>query len=142
MFDMRGNMVGQHKGIQYYTIGQRKGLGISAKEPLYVTAIDSKNNSIIVGTKNQIYKDGLTANELNWISIEVLERSIAVKAKIRYLHKEADAMVIPLNRDKCQVQFNKPQMAITPGQAVVFYNGDVVIGGGTIKEFFNVTGYR
>jgi len=132
VFDTQGNLVGQHKGIPYYTIGQRKGLGISAGEPLYVTAIDSEENRIIVGTKDQIYDSELTVNELNWVSIESLEQPVGAKAKIRYLHKEADAVITPLSGNKCHVQFQKPQMAITPGQAVVFYDGDIVIGGGTI----------
>jgi tRNA-specific 2-thiouridylase len=134
VFDTQGNTVGQHKGIAYYTVGQRRGLGIAAKEPLYVTTIDAERNSIIVGTKYEIYESELTASELNWISVERLRQPIEAKVKIRYMHKEAEAVISPLDENTCHVQFHKPQMAITPGQAVVFYNGDIVLGGGTILE--------
>jgi len=130
----RGNIVGEHRGISFYTIGQRKGLGISSKEPLYVTAIERERNAIIVGTKEEVYGDELIASELNWIAIEELKRPIEVKAKIRYLHKEAEAVVIPLDKDKVRVKFKEPQMAIAPGQAIVFYDGDMVVGGGTIEQ--------
>ncbi len=134
ILDKQGNMLGKHPGIPFYTIGQRKGLGISAKEPLYVTYIDSEKNAIIVGSKEEVYRYELIASGLNWIAIEELKRSAKVKARIRYLHKEAEAIVTPLNKDKVYVKFKEPQMAITPGQAVVFYHGDVVVGGGTIER--------
>ena len=134
ILDRQGNILGEHRGIPFYTIGQRKGLGISYKEPLYVTDIDQGRNAIIVGTKEEVYRDGLIASELNWIAIEELKRPIEVKAKIRYLHKEAEAIVSPLDEDKVRVKFREPQMAITPGQAVVFYEDDSVIGGGTIER--------
>jgi tRNA-specific 2-thiouridylase len=134
ILDRQGNVLGQHRGIPFYTIGQRKGLGISYKEPLYVTAIDQGRNAIIVGTKEEVYSDGLIASEINWIAIEELKQPIEVKARIRYLHKEAEAIVSPLEEDKVRVKFKEPQMAITPGQAVVFYDDDSVIGGGTIKR--------
>jgi tRNA-specific 2-thiouridylase len=134
ILNKEGKILGEHRGIPFYTIGQRKGLGISYREPLYVTGIDQGRNAIIAGTKEEVYKDGLLASELNWIAIEELKRSIEVKARIRYLHKEAEAMVIPLEDDKVRVKFNEPQMAITPGQAVVFYDDDTVVGGGTIER--------
>ena len=133
ILNRQGNILGQHRGILFYTVGQRKGLGISYREPLYVTAIDRERNAIIVGTKEEVYGYELIASELNWIAIEELMQPIEVKAKIRYRHKEAEAMVIPLDEDRVRVKFKEPQMAITPGQAVVFYRGGVV-GGGTIEQ--------
>jgi len=139
ILDSKGNILGTHQGIPYYTIGQRKGLGIAAQEPLYVMRIDPEQNAVIVGSKEEVYGTELFASGLNWISIDRLNESIAAKAKIRYRHEEADAIITPLNEDGCHVKFNEPQWAITPGQAVVFYNGDTVIGGGTIDS---VTGNR
>lgn len=134
ILNKEGKILGEHRGIPFYTIGQRKGLGISYREPLYVTGIDQGKNAVTVGTKEEVYRDGLLASDLNWIAIEEFKRPIEVKARIRYLHKEAEAMVIPLDKDKVHVKFKEPQMAITPGQAVVFYDGDTVIGGGTIER--------
>ncbi len=134
ILNKEGEILGEHRGIPFYTIGQRKGLGISSKEPLYVTAIDQGKNVIVVGPKEEVYGDELVAMELNWIAIEELSRPVDLKAKIRYLHKEAEAMVIPRDEDKVHVKFKEPQMAITPGQAVVFYDDDTVIGGGTIER--------
>ncbi len=134
ILDKQGDILGEHRGIPFYTIGQRKGLGISAKEPLYVTDIDLEKNAIIVGSKEEVYRDELIASGLNWIAIEELKRPTKVKARIRSLHKESEAIVTPLGEGKVYVKFKEPQMAITPGQAVVFYSGDVVIGGGTIER--------
>ena len=134
ILNKEGEILGEHRGIPFYTIGQRKGLGISSKKPLYVTAIDQEKNVIVVGPKEEVYGDELIAMELNWIAIQELSRPVDVKAKIRYLHKGAEAMVIPLDEDKVHVKFKEPQMAITPGQAVVFYDDDIVIGGGTIER--------
>lgn len=134
ILDRQGNTLGQHRGIPFYTIGQCKRLGISGGKPLYVTAIDQERNAIIVGTKEEVYGDELIASELNWIAIEELRQSIELKAKIRYRHKEAEAMVVPLGEDKVRVKFKEPQMAITTGQAIVFYDEDVVVGGGTIEQ--------
>jgi tRNA-specific 2-thiouridylase len=130
----QGIVLGEHLGIPFYTIGQRKGLGISAEEPLYVIAIEPERNVIVVGNKERVYGDELVASRLNWIAIAELKQTITLKAKIRYLHQEAEAEVTPLDEDRVRVKFNKAQMAITPGQAVVFYKGDVVIGGGTIEK--------
>ena len=133
IMDRQGNVLGQHRGIEFYTVGQRKGLRISYGEPLYVTAIDKGRNAVIVGTREEVYGDELIASELNWISIERLERSVEVEAKIRYRHKEAEATVTPLDEYRVNVKFKEPQMAITPGQAVVFYR-DGVLGGGIIER--------
>ncbi len=132
-----GKVIGEHKGIVFYTIGQRRGMGIADKNPLYVIAIDKKNNVIMAGKKEELYTDELIADNMNFINIEKLETPIKVKAKIRYLHQPSQATVIPLNKDKVSVRFDSPQQAVTPGQAVVFYNGEEVIGGGTINKIKN-----
>jgi len=135
ILDKQSKVLGQHRGVLLYTIGQRRGLGISAREPLYVTAIDPQRNAIIVGTKEEVYSDELIAADLNWIAIESLEQPIEVKAKIRYLHQEADAVVTPIfGGERALVRFKEPQMAVTPGQAIVFYHGEIVVGGGTIEQ--------
>jgi len=133
ILDKAGNVLGKHKGIPFYTIGQRKGLGITAKTPLYVTGLDAEKSHVYVGSKDDLYSDELTATDLNWIAIDRLTEPIQVKAKIRYRHTAADAMVTPVADNRVHVKFQKPQMSITPGQAVVFYVGDAVLGGGTIQ---------
>ena len=128
----QGKTLGQHQGIMSYTIGQRKGLQIAAEEPLYVTAIEPDQNAVIVGTREQTYGKEMVAGELNWIAMPALDRPIKVKARVRYRHPEAEATVIPQENNIVYIKFAEPQMAITPGQAVVFYDDDTVIGGGTI----------
>ena len=130
----QGKVIGEHRGIIFYTIGQRKGIGIAAREPLYVIAIDKQSNTIVVGKKDDAYGDELVANNANFIDIEKLKEPIRIEAKIRYLHQSSPATIIPLSRSNVKVRFNQPQWAITPGQAVVFYNRDVVVGGGTIAS--------
>lgn len=132
ILDQEGNTLGEHQGILSYTIGQRRGLGIAAAEPLYVTAIEPDRNAIIVGSKEQTYGTELVANDLNWIAGLPPPYPLKVKARVRYRHPEAEATVSPLDNDIVYVKFARPQMAITPGQAVVFYDGDTVTGGGTI----------
>lgn len=130
----QGNILGEHRGIAFYTIGQRKRLGISAKEPLYVTEIKPERNAIIVGSEEELYRTELIASGLSWIAIERLQQPTEVKTKIRYRHKEAEAVIAPLDKDKVHIRFKEPQMAITPGQAAVFYDDDTVIGGGMIER--------
>lgn len=132
ILDGEGNVLGEHRGIMYYTIGQRKGLGIPAAAPLYVTAIEPSKNAVVVGAKAQTYTDELAADNLNWISGTAPGFPLNVKARVRYRHPEADAIVTSLDNNSVYVKFSAPQMAVTPGQAVVFYDGDTVIGGGTI----------
>ena len=134
ILDRRGKILGDHKGLIFYTIGQRKGLGISAGEPLYVVAINRERNAVIVGRREETYGSEFIASELNWLAIEEPKQPMKVKARIRYLHQEAVATVIPAGEDRAQVTFEEPQMALTPGQAVVFYDGDTVIGGGSIEQ--------
>lgn len=134
ILDLAGKKLGEHQGIIFYTVGQRKGLGVTAAEPLYVVAIDLEKNAIIVGNKKQTYASELFADNLNWISEPMLKKSFKAKTKIRYRHPEAAATVSIISEDVVHVKFNQPQMAITPGQAVVFYDGDTVIGGGKILK--------
>lgn len=132
--DKDGNVFGRHKGIPFYTIGQRRGLGIAYSEPLYVTKIDVAGNRIIVGTKKDVLKKSLIAENMNWISREAPDKPIKVKARIRYNHRQRPAVARPYGKGRVRVDFDEPQESPTPGQAVVFYDKDIVVGGGWIKE--------
>jgi tRNA-specific 2-thiouridylase len=132
--DKSGKVLGRHKGIPFYTIGQRRGLGIAYKEPLYVIGIDRKANRIIAGTKKDVLKKSFIASNLNWIAIEAIDKPLKAKVKIRYNHKASPALVTPIDGNMVRVDFDIHQEAPTPGQAAVFYNKDVVVGGGWIKE--------
>ncbi len=134
ILDAQGNVLGRHQGIMFYTIGQRRGLGIAAEEPMYVTAIEPERNAVVVGTREQTYGSELIATDLNWIAIARPEYPIKAKARVRYRHPEAEATISPLDEASVYVKFTEPQMAITPGQAIVFYEGDTVIGGGIINS--------
>jgi tRNA-specific 2-thiouridylase len=115
-------------------VGQRRGLGIGTGEPLYVTEIDAARNALVVGPRELLYRTECTAARLSWIAMEELSGEMPVRARIRYRHREAEARLTPLAGDRVHVLFREPQMAITPGQAIVFYEGDVVLGGGTIED--------
>lgn len=132
--DTRGKVLGQHKGIVHYTVGQRKGLGIAFGRPMFVVDIDVEKNLVILGEESEIFTDSLIAGDLNFISVEDLKGEMRVKAKIRYSAKEADAVIFKVDDEKIKVVFDAPQRAITPGQSVVFYDGDVVVGGGVIEK--------
>lgn len=132
--DTKGKRLGTHKGIAHYTVGQRKGLGIALGKPMYVVEIIPDKNLVVLGDETEVFGRELTASQMNYITFEKLEGPIEVKAKIRYSAKEAEATVTPLGEDKARVVFEEPQRAITPGQAVVFYQGDVLVGGGTIEK--------
>jgi tRNA-specific 2-thiouridylase len=129
-----GEVLGKHEGIHLFTIGQRKGLGVPARHPYYVLGFDLKSNSVIVGRNEELLSKGLIAEDLNWILFPDLDREISAFCKIRYRYKDTEATIIPHNDRSALVRFKKPQKAITPGQAIVFYDGDVVVGGGWIKE--------
>lgn len=135
--DGSGKILGVHKGIPFYTIGQRRGLKVSHSEPLYVTGIDIGKNRIIVGPRGEVMKKSLVARDMNWIAVEDIDKPIRVMARIRYNHKKSRAIVTRLGKDSVRVDFDEPQAAPTPGQAVVFYKGDVVLGGGWIKRSIN-----
>jgi len=131
ILDTTGNVVGEHCGIQFYTIGQRKGLGSFGK-PMYVVKVDPSANAIVIGTKDDLKTDRLTASGANFISIRRLDKPTKVTAKIRYNDPGAEGIASPLSDDRFEVVFNQPRMAVTPGQAAVLYDGDVVLGGGWI----------
>ena len=132
--DMTGKVVGRHKGIIHYTIGQRKGLGVALGKPAYVVAKNVAENTVTLGDESDLYQKTLIADDLNWISIEQLTEPLRVKAKTRYKHAEQPAVISPLSDGRVFVEFDEPQRAITTGQAVVFYDGDLVVGGGRIAE--------
>lgn len=127
-----GKVLGTHKGITHYTIGQRKGLGISFPQPMYVTGIDAERNRIVLGPEGSQYADELTAGDLNFIPFDTLEHEMNVTAKVRYQAQPAAARLIPDGDGRVRVCFAQPQRSVTPGQTVVFYDGDIVVGGGTI----------
>ncbi|MBM3253278.1 MAG: tRNA 2-thiouridine(34) synthase MnmA [Candidatus Omnitrophica bacterium] len=126
-------LLGKHNGICFYTVGQRKGLGLGYHRSLYVVRIDKESNAIIVGEKEDLKKKTLLAKGVNWVSIKKPENTIQVLAKIRYNHRKAGAVVSRQENGEYKVDFLKEQFAITPGQAMVFYKRDLVLGGGWIK---------
>jgi tRNA-specific 2-thiouridylase len=132
--DTKGNVLGRHKGIVHYTVGQRKGLGIALGKPMFVVEIDHENNRVVLGEQDEVFSRALIAEDLNFISIEFPEDKMRVSAKIRYSAKEAPATIYAMGNGKVKVVFDMPQRAITPGQSVVFYDGDIVIGGGVIAR--------
>ena len=129
-----GTILGKHSGLMNYTIGQRKGLGIAYKEPLYVLELNAAKNEVVVGTEEYLYSDKLYANELNFLIDINLKEPIKIKAKVRFRAKEADAILYPTENGISKIEFETPQRAITPGQSVVFYLGDIVLGGGKIVK--------
>lgn len=128
----RGKVIGQHKGIIHYTIGQRKGLGLSLGKPAFVTHINAKDHTITIGDNEDLLTTTVYANQLNFMPFEKLEKAMTCLAKIRYSHKAAPCTVKTIDEDTLVCEFEEKQRAITPGQALVLYDGDIVIGGGTI----------
>ncbi|MDR1656628.1 MAG: tRNA 2-thiouridine(34) synthase MnmA [Deltaproteobacteria bacterium] len=133
IIDLKGQTLGRHQGIHHYTVGQRKGLGICGQEPLYVVKIDAQTNSVTVGPERALYSDGAIVSEVNLISINELTAPLEVQAKIRYRQPPFPAVLEPIGPEMVRLRFKAPQKAVTPGQAAVFYLGDVVVGGGTIE---------
>ena len=131
--DKQGNNLGRHKGVIHYTIGQRKGLGVSSTEPLYVCNICPKDGNVVLGSNDDLFSREADVSDFNWISGKVFEGEFRCKAKIRYRHPEQWATVLPTGADTVHITFDEPQRAMTPGQAAVLYDGDIVLGGGTIK---------
>ena len=125
--------IGEHKGLIHYTIGQRKGLGLYSPNPLYVISLNPEQNTVTVGTSEDLFSSCLTASDINLIPFDKLDGSLRVQAKIRFSHQPQPATLWQTGEDKIRVEFDAPQRAITPGQAVALYDGDVVIGGGTIE---------
>lgn len=134
ILDTQGNILGEHRGIQFYTIGQRKGLRLSLGKPVYVVKIDPTNNAVIVGAKHELLKRKFLVEKLNLISQENLDEPIKAQVKIRYNDPGHWATVFQISADEAKVQFDEPYGAITPGQAAVFYDNDVVVGGGWIMD--------
>jgi len=132
--DRRGRVLGQHRGAAYYTIGQRRGLGIALGRPMYVTHIDPRTNRVRVGDREEALGRTFVAAGVNWIAPEALAGSRRAEVQIRHQHRAAPAVITPLRGHRVFVRFDRPQMAITPGQSAVFYEGDLVLGGGTIEE--------
>ena len=130
--DLNGHVLGQHDGIAFYTIGQRKGLGITTSKPVYVVELDVENNRVVVGDDSALDRDEFTADRCNWHPFDKLTEPIEVTAKIRYNHPGTPATISPLENNRVKVKLHTPQRAITPGQASVFYRGDEVLGGGWI----------
>ncbi|MDD4422757.1 MAG: tRNA 2-thiouridine(34) synthase MnmA [Eubacteriales bacterium] len=131
--DKNGNTLGEHQGIIRYTIGQRKGLGISSPQALYVCEKKPADNEIILGNKDELYSSSLDAEDFNWIAFDLPPEKLRVKAKIRYRQEEQLAWAFPTAANRVHVEFDTPQRAISPGQSVVLYDGEVVLGGGTIR---------
>jgi tRNA-specific 2-thiouridylase len=132
--DLHGHVLGKHDGIAFYTIGQRKGLGITTSKPVYVVELDAENNRVVVGDDSALDRDEFIADRCNWHPFDKLTEPIEVTAKIRYNHPGAAATLIPLENNKVKVKLHTPQRAITPGQAAVFYQDDLVVGGGWIMR--------
>ena len=130
----QGRVLGHHDGIEFYTIGQRRGLGISSAQPLYVTELDAAKNRVVVGDEAALARDEFTVDRCNWIPFETASSSLEVTAKIRYNHPGAAATVTPLGNGGASVKLREPARAITPGQAAVFYQDDLVVGGGWIRR--------
>ena len=130
-----GTVLGEHQGIIRYTVGQHKGLGISSEEPLYVKEINTKENTVTLCKEQELYSKEVIVRDINWIAGEAPKGEIRCKAKVRYRQKEQWATVMLIGETTVKIVFDEPQRAITPGQAAVLYNGDIVLGGGTISKF-------
>jgi len=134
LVDTSGKILGKHQGLPLYTVGQRKGLGIATGVPLYVVELDYEGNRVVVGNNQDVFAKELIAEDLNFITMDSLAHTITASTKIRYGAKEGMATITPLEGGKIKVSFDEPQRAVTPGQSVVFYDGDMVIGGGIITQ--------
>ena len=136
--DLSGKVLGTHQGAVCYTLGQRKGLGIALGAPAYVCEKDMERNTVTLGPNDALFHNALRARDFNWIPFPALTGPISVTAKIRHSQHEQEATVYPEENGSVRVEFTQPQRAITPGQAVVLYQGDLVVGGGTITEAFTI----
>ncbi|AFY78819.1 MAG: tRNA 2-thiouridine(34) synthase MnmA [Hydrococcus sp. C42_A2020_068] len=132
--DLDGKVLGKHSGIHHYTIGQRKGLGIAAAEPLYVVKLDPVMNRVVVGNRDSAGRSECVVGRMNWVSIPEPTTPIRTEVQVRYRSSPAPVNVIPLGESRVKLAFDEPQFGITPGQAAVFYDGDVLLGGGIIEK--------
>ena len=130
--DVDGNVIGKHRGVIHYTVGQRKGLGIALGKPAFVVAIRPEQNQVVIGEDRDVYTERLYANNLNFMAVDDIPEPVHVKAKIRYSHEGAYCTVRKIDSDTIECIFDQPVRAVTPGQAVVLYDGEYVLGGGTI----------
>ena len=130
--DTQGAVLGQHLGIHHYTIGQRRGIGIAAPEPLYVVSLDAVTNRVVVGARADGHGSECTVDRVNWVSISQPTAPIRAEVQVRYRSAAVPVSVIPLADGKVKLVFDDPQFGITPGQAAVWYDGDIVLGGGII----------
>ena len=128
-----GKILGKHKGITHYTVGQRKGLNLSLGHPVFVTGIRPETNEVVIGENEDVFTDTLTCSRLNFMSVPDLTEPMRVKAKIRYAHQGAFCLIEKIGEDRVKCTFEEPVRAVTPGQAAVFYDGEYVLGGGTIE---------
>ncbi|MBQ3931033.1 MAG: tRNA 2-thiouridine(34) synthase MnmA [Firmicutes bacterium] len=134
--DAEGKVLGKHKGIIHYTVGQRKGLGIAFGEPIFVVRTDPHTNTVMLGKNEDLFYRHVKIRDVNWISGEAPQAPVNVQAKLRYRQQAADALLIPEGTDRAELVFGQPQRAPAPGQAAVFYDGDEVLGGGIIEHAF------
>ena len=132
ILDLKGKVIGEHRGLPYYTVGQRRGLGIAAGYPLYVIAVDPVRNALVVGPEKFLYRDECSATDVNFIPFAGLTESLRVTVKVRHGAQEKPGVIVPTGDELVQVRFEVPERAVTPGQAAVFYQGELVVGGGTI----------
>ncbi|MBM3880759.1 MAG: tRNA 2-thiouridine(34) synthase MnmA [Verrucomicrobia bacterium] len=135
--DVEGRVLGYHEGVAFYTVGQRKGLGVAAASPLYVLDLEPERNRVVVGDGSALYRRDLVVERCNWIPFETPPPRLEVLAKIRYNHPGTNATVTPLAEGRARVELHEPQRAVTPGQACVFYQNDLVMGGGWIVRSGN-----
>jgi tRNA-specific 2-thiouridylase len=134
--DLDGKVLGQHEGIHHYTIGQRKGIGVSAPEPLYVVALDAVRNRVVVATRDRATRPSCTVSRVNWVSIAPPSTPIHAEVQIRYRSPAVPVTIVPLEgSDRVKLVFDEPQFSVTPGQAAVWYRGEVLLGGGIIDRF-------
>jgi tRNA-specific 2-thiouridylase len=131
--DSSGRVLGQHDGIHHYTIGQRKGIGIAAAHPLYVIGIDAGRNQVIVGDRSEAQHPDCTVQRVNWVSIAPPTTPIQAEVQIRYRSAPVGATIVPLDNNRARIVFDEPQFSVTPGQAAVWYDGDLLLGGGIIE---------
>lgn len=134
ILDKERKVLGQHRGIAFYTIGQREGLGVALGYPAYIIAIDAKKNALIVGKEADVFSRGIIAKEVKWLNGRRPAKVVEARVKIRYNHQETPARIIPLKAGRLKIIFRKPQRAVTPGQSAVFYRGETVLGGAVIYK--------
>jgi tRNA-specific 2-thiouridylase len=129
----QGQILGQHTGIHHYTIGQRKGIGIAAPEPLYVVSLDAVKNRVVVGSRAETHSPECTIDRVNWVSINQPTAPIRAEVQVRYRSPAVPVTVIPVEENRVKLVFDEPQFGITPGQAAVWYDGEILLGGGIIR---------